>query len=138
MNPGQLITLIITLHFIADFNVQMGGRLHDLKCKEWWDAQLKNASDYDKDQYKYDYLVALWIHSFVWAAITFAPILWLAGDKITTWIVFGANVVMHGMADNAKANWRCLNLLQDQMFHLAQIILAVLFFYKTEALKWLM
>lgn len=127
MNPLQLLTLTILLHLVADYNLQ--GILASMKQKQWWDDQLKNASEEDKKEYKHDFLVALWEHSFMWSAITFAPILWLSGDKITTWLIFGANVLIHGMTDNAKANWKCINLLQDQMLHIGQIMLTVLAFY---------
>jgi hypothetical protein len=40
--------------------------------------------------------------------------------------VFAANVLMHGIVDDLKANRMKINLWQDQLLHMLQIIITVM------------
>lgn len=126
MNTVQLIILILVLHFISDFNLQIGAGLHETKQKEWWTRMFKDHGIIDNKRYRNDWLVCLLIHSFVWTVVTFAPLIWLHGNEFTTYIVLTFEFVIHAMVDHVKANDKIINLAQDQMFHLVQIAIGIM------------
>lgn len=111
---------MIFCHVIADYNLQ--GWLASAKTKEWWQ---KNSPD---ELYKYDYLMALFMHSFSWTFMIILP--WVLFSfsfvcfdiKIYTFL-FLWNLILHIFIDNAKANWKKINLVQDQIIHLLQIFI---------------
>lgn len=117
--PVFIFIVMFVLHVVADFNVQIQGRLNDLKCREWWK---KNAPD---SAYRFDYVCALWLHGMCWAGITFLPVL-LLGDfrKMQEWYVCAViiNATIHAIIDSAKANNRRMNLWADQICHVIQIV----------------
>ena len=111
-----LIFSTILCHIIADFNLQ--GILAMMKQKEWWE---ENSPE---PQYKKDYLVALFAHSFMWACIIMIPSLVICWNHITwfyvLWFVI-LNTIWHATIDDWKANKKCINLVEDQKFHMIQI-----------------
>ena len=123
-----LICLTLFLHFYSDFNLQIGGNLHDMKQQKWWEVQLKanHATSYERKLYRFDWIVALFIHSTVWALVTFAPVIYLLRDQpfVVLPLLVG-NVILHAVIDNAKANYRVISLLSDQLLHLGQIAITL-------------
>lgn len=104
-------------HIIDDYYLQ--GCLANMKQKSWW------ATHAPDSLYKRDYIAALLAHSFSWSFMIYLP--------ITVWcILFGgtwspdviiANMIIHAITDNAKANKKSINLIQDQIIHLVQVII---------------
>ena len=44
-------------------------------------------------------------------------------------LVFVFNIIIHMITDNMKANKKKINLIQDQLIHLAQIVVTFLVFF---------
>lgn len=111
---------MIFCHIIADYNLQ--GWLASAKQKEWW---LKNAPD---RLYRYDYIVALICHSFSWTFVLHIPVffymqfLHIQVPVGVIIIMFAWNIFMHAAIDNEKANNKSINLLMDQICHIAQVV----------------
>lgn len=112
-----LLLTMIFMHIIDDYYLQ--GVLASLKQKKWWE---ENDND---EMYKNDYLMALFMHSFSWAFMIMLPyhiyILIFGGTFYPLLFLF--NLLIHMYIDNAKANRKTINLIQDQTIHLAQIII---------------
>lgn len=110
---------MVFCHIIADYNLQ--GWLASAKQKEWWE---KNAPD---KLYKNDYKMALFMHSFAWSVMVMIPAaIYALYMKEFSWMQFfwfGWNIWMHYFTDDRKANKKQLNLVQDQFWHLWQIVL---------------
>ena len=73
---------------------------------------------------KYDYLAALFMHSFSWTfMIMLIPTIYilLVGGMWSP-LVFVANLAIHLIVDDSKANRKKINLIQDQSIHMIQII----------------
>ena len=131
MDLTMTMLLVLLLHFIADFNLQIGARLNDMKQKDWWGRQFKKLKmeACDTKRYRYDYVCALIIHSFVWSIVTFAPLILCMRNTVGILAVVGLNTLVHAKIDDAKANEHLLNLIKDQVMHLLQIILTVALWY---------
>lgn len=117
MNKLYVIVLILMLlaHFFADFHLQ--GILADMKQEQWWKKQ-----DGYNSKYKHDYLAALAIHSAEWTLWTMMPLILLPHLDLCIFLLLAAlNMVVHSLTDNSKANYKDINLIQDQIIHLAQI-----------------
>ena len=123
-----LITMIF-LHIVDDYYLQ--GWLASAKQKEWWKQNAPNPL------YKYDYVMALFIHSFSWSFVimlipTYCT---LTSQYVTDYNVvsiqiiftFILNLIVHMVTDNAKANRGKINLIQDQLIHMTQIIVTWLY-----------
>ena len=120
MNDGikfLLLMLMIFCHIVDDYYLQ--GWLVSAKQQDWWK---KNCPE---DMYKHDYIVALLMHSFSWTFMVMLP-------SVVYTILFGGtiypllylfNFLLHAFINNMKANWKEINLVQDQVAHLAQIVL---------------
>ena len=111
---------MIFCHTIADYNLQ--GWLASAKQKSWWE---KNAPD---SLYKYDYIAALFMHSFSWSFLIMLP-LFISNELVGTsgmLIAFVINTAVHMLVDNAKANAHKINLWEDQALHMIQIICTAL------------
>ncbi|MEL7656785.1 MAG: hypothetical protein AAGU75_12855 [Bacillota bacterium] len=117
----MLLTMIF-LHIIDDFVLQPLGWLANGKQRSWWK---ENAPE---PKYQYDYLCALFMHSFSWTFMIMIPVAWFQAaplDPLFYW-VFAGNIAVHGTVDHIKANLRKINLIQDQLIHLVQIIITYL------------
>lgn len=117
MNKLYIFVLILMLlaHFFADFHLQ--GILADMKQEQWWRKQEGYNS-----KYKYDYLAALAIHSAEWTLWVMMPLMLLPHLDLGIFLLLAAlNMVVHSLTDNSKANYKDINLIQDQIIHLAQI-----------------
>lgn len=117
-----LLLAMIFLHIVDDYYLQ--GWLASAKQKSWWQ---QNAPD---ELYKYDYIMALFMHSFSWAfMIMIVPSVYalittanVNSVSLAIALVFLTNLSIHMAVDNAKANLKKINLVQDQLLHLVQIV----------------
>lgn len=114
---------MIFCHVIDDYYSQ--GILADLKQKLWWE---NNAPD---KLYRYDYIMALFMHSFSWAFMIMLPLVlyhWTFLYDLETFInvkyilFLVVNITVHGIVDDLKANRYKLNLIQDQSIHVLQVL----------------
>lgn len=122
MSIGFVLLLMIFLHIVDDYYLQ--GWLSSAKQKEWWKKNAPQAL------YKNDYQWALFMHSFSWSFMVMLPIAFVLSFKVHLlfWICFWTNVAIHGIVDDLKANKRKINLITDQMIHIAQIIITLTLF----------
>lgn len=107
---------MIFCHIVDDYYLQ--GWLASAKQRSWWE---QNAPE---KLYKYDYIAALFVHSFSWTfMVMLVPTVYmiLFGG---TWypLLFIGNVLIHMYVDDLKANKKRINLIQDQSIHMLQII----------------
>lgn len=117
-----ILLAMIFLHIIDDYRLQ--GILASMKQKKWWREQ----KDY-KDLYKHDYIIALVEHSFSWSFMIMLPIALALEFSLSWWLVaYIANMCIHAFIDDLKANKFKINLITDQLIHLAQIITTWLVF----------
>lgn len=130
-----ILLWMIFNHVIDDYFLQ--GILATLKQKEYWISEsLKNGENFDKSIYKYDYLMALFMHSFSWTFMIMIPLiigLDFVNVNMSIFIpIFILNLMIHFFTDNAKANLKVINLCQDQFIHMIQIFttwLIIIFIY---------
>lgn len=109
--------LMLLAHFFADFHLQ--GILADMKQEQWW---RKQEGYNNKCKCKYDYLAALAIHSTEWTLWVMMPLMSLPHIDLGIFLLLAAlNMVVHSLTDNSKVNYKDINLIQDQIIHLAQI-----------------
>lgn len=116
---------MLFMHTIADYRTQ--GCLADLKQKSFWQA---NCPD---EMYKYDYIMALFMHSFQWTFMMTLPgvVYWLIYtefDATAYLLIIVANTLVHMVIDHAKANCHLLNLVTDQVCHLIQMAMTLAIF----------
>ena len=104
---------MIFLHIVDDYFLQ-APTLGKLKQKQFWE---ENAPD---KKYKYDYLMALFMHSFSWAFMIMIPTMI---NNCFIWWLLPINLIIHFVVDHLKANLGKLNLIADQSIHLVQIVL---------------
>jgi hypothetical protein len=122
---------MIFCHIIDDYLLQ--NALANLKQKKYWEdymsAHYKNKSLQDSI-YKHDYIVALVCHAFEWSFMINLPIVIYMFHRLDEpkFIIFYSismivNTIIHAFIDNLKANKLSINLVTDQVFHLAQIFI---------------
>lgn len=130
MNAVLALILLFGLHIFADFHLQ--GILASMKQQAWWREQQakENMSEQSFSIYDNDYKVALWIHAFEWAFVTYLPMFVVCvmhRDRLDmTWVYvsfLATNVILHKLVDDGKANEGLLNLLFDQVAHVVQIVI---------------
>jgi len=115
-----ILLCMFFMHIVDDYYLQ--GILASMKQKNWWE---KSAPD---SLYKNDYKMALAEHAFSWTFMMMLPaVVYTAiiGAMLPIWfitILFFLNMAIHALVDNAKANERTINLVQDQSIHFIQII----------------
>ena len=122
MNVFILICMLFA-HVVDDYYLQ--GILASMKQKAWW----KKQESY-KDLYKYDYIVALIMHSFSWAFMVMMPIAFVMSFTITAGFIIAllVNTIVHCIVDNLKANKMKINLVAYQSIHVGQIIATFIVF----------
>lgn len=110
-----ILLVMIFCHIVDDYYLQ--GWLALGKRKKWWEKlELNNP-----EKYKYDYIMALFMHSFSWSfMIMLAPT--LINKELFSLILFIANIIIHMFVDNLKANKMKINLVTDQFIHLLQVV----------------
>ena len=103
-----ILLAMIFCHIVDDYYLQ--GWLASAKQCVWWK---NNAPD---KLYEDDYIMALFMHSFSWTfMIMLIPALLNIGNiSLLFFFVFGINLLIHAIVDNAKANLKKLNLIEDQ------------------------
>lgn len=126
MYPCLLLMTMIFFHIIADFNIQ--GILAQMKQKSFYEQYR-----YKVNLYRYDYIVALLMHSFSWTFMIHIPgimYLILMGkwsmfeNEWTVYLIFFiVHMIIHALTDHSKANWYLINLVMDQTIHILQIII---------------
>lgn len=120
MNKVFVLILMLFFHIVDDYYLQ--GILSSMKQKEWWK---ENAP---QKLYKYDYIVALIMHSFSWAFMIMLPIaLYFTFDiSAAYFLALFFNMSIHCFVDDLKANKKKINLVIDQTIHIVQIVITVL------------
>lgn len=115
-----MILLMVFLHILDDFCLQ--GILASMKQKEWWKENAPGAL------YKYDYLISLFIHSYSWTFMIMLPYAMKMRFHYTAVFIicFVANVLIHSIVDDLKANRHKINLWIDQSIHFLQILITYL------------
>ena len=118
MNIWFVLLLMIFLHVVDDYKLQ-AGVLNNLKQKKFWQ---ENAPD---ELYKKDYIWALIMHSFSWSFMIMLPFAYILNFNLNIpfIVTFVLNLITHAIIDDLKANRHAINLIQDQIFHIIQIIL---------------
>lgn len=118
MNRAFVILWMIFFHIVDDYVLQ-APCLSSLKQRFWWQ---NNAPE---EKYKNDYIWALIMHSFSWAFMIMLPIAYFVSFDIHYGfvIMIAFNTAIHALTDHAKANWKLINLWQDQLIHMAQIFI---------------
>lgn len=117
MTKSFVLLLMVFCHIVDDYYLQAIGPLASMKQRKWWDE------NYPQKLYKYDYLVALLMHSLSWAFMIMLPVaFYMSWDVDVSFVViFVLNTACHAFVDNAKANWLSINLITDQLIHMVQI-----------------
>lgn len=114
-----LFVSMFFLHIVDDYYLQ--GWLADGKNKNWWK---KYCPD---DMYKYDYVICLLEHGFSNSVLIHIPIFFIANSNFIflSIIIF---TLLHAYIDNLKANKKIINLIGDQVLHIACIIVIIFCF----------
>lgn len=116
---AKLFVLLVMLfaHIVDDYYLQ--GVLASMKQKDWW---RKNSPG---EKYKYDYIAALFMHASSWTFMTMLPVaVYLKLNlPVLFFVMLVVNCVIHFCVDDLKANFKKINLVQDQLVHICQIIL---------------
>lgn len=114
------VLFMIFFHIIDDFYLQ--GWLASAKQKKFWQ---ENAPE---KMYRYDYILVLIVHSFSWSFMVMFPILIVSGFEVSSYFVvfLFANIIIHAIVDDLKANQRIINLWIDQLIHIMQILFTAL------------
>ena len=121
-----LFLSVLFCHIVDDYYLQ--GWLASAKQKDWWK---KNAPE---PLYENDYTIALIEHGFSWTFMIHLPVIvYSAIFNISIIpecfiIVFAINWIIHVITDNAKANKKKINLIQDQVIHFLQIVATYIFY----------
>jgi hypothetical protein len=112
-SPFAILPIMIMAHIVDDFYLQ--GILAKLKQRSFW-------KDHPNELYKYDYVVALFIHGLSWSFMILLPIALLQYHNYAVlcliWIL---NALIHSFIDDLKANKLKINLITDQILHFIQI-----------------
>lgn len=123
MSTYFLIPCMIFFHILDDYKLQ-AGVLAMLKQRSYWE---KEAPD---RMYRYDYLMALAMHSLSWGFMIMLPIAIYDGFHVGMEYVvaFIVNAAIHFVVDDLKANRHKINLIVDQCIHLVQILVTAVLF----------
>lgn len=116
MSKAFILLWMLFNHVLDDYFLQ--GCLANMKQRDWW------KTNYPDNKYKYDYIAALFMHSLSWSFMIMLPIATFFSFNIDSFFffMFFTNTVCHMIVDNAKANDKVINLVQDQFAHIVQII----------------
>lgn len=115
MKSILVLFAMIFCHIVDDYYLQ--GILANLKQKSWW----RNQESYNEN-YKYDYIIALIMHSFSWSFMIILPFILIGVNQYVIVISIAINTIIHAFIDDLKANKKRINLVQDQAIHLLQIL----------------
>lgn len=117
MNKAFIVLCMLFGHFVADYCLQ--GWLASAKQKSYWE---KNNP---QELYKYDYMCALFMHSFSWSFMIMLPIAYFISFNIDIYFITFVivNTILHVRIDDWKANEGTINLWGDQILHMVQIFI---------------
>lgn len=117
-----VVLLMLFFHIVDDYHFQ--GILASMKQKEWWQEHAPQQS------YRYDYIMALIMHSLSWSFMIMLPIASVNSFDVgmNFALVFMINTILHGFVDDLKANRKKINLIIDQSIHLLQIAVTAILF----------
>lgn len=121
----KILSLMMLLHIIDDFVLQPIC-LSKLKQRKWWEENIKGSSELKK--YKDDYITALIIHSLSWSIMIHLPLFLIITNEIWLSISIAINMIIHCVVDDLKANYKKINLTEDQSVHMIQILITFLLF----------
>ena len=121
--------IMLFMHTIADFVLQTTC-LSDLKQIKKWNEFTKDMFDEDVEEtmYRNDYVAALLIHSFMWAFMTFVPLLLIGQNYWLLILIIVVNSIIHLLIDNIKANFYLISLCKDQCWHINQILISFIIY----------
>lgn len=124
MSKTFVVLLMLFFHIVDDYRLQ--GILASMKQKEWWQEHAP------QQLYRYDYIMALVMHSLSWSFMIMLPIAIVSDFNVGIGFViaFVINAILHGVVDDLKANKKKINLIGDQSFHLLQIALTAIMFVR--------
>lgn len=118
-----ILISMLFCHIIDDYCLQ--GILASMKQKSWWEK------NYPNEQYKNDYLMAMFMHSASWSFMILLPISIYAlinffsnSFWIYWFVALIVNLSIHMIVDDFKANKLRINLVTDQIIHMIQIIIS--------------
>lgn len=120
MNTYFVVIWMLFMHVTDDYVLQ--GILSQLKQKKYWKEHAP------EEMYKYDYMMALIMHAISWSFMIMLPIAYAYNFVIdeTFLVVFSLNASIHAIVDDEKANKFHINLITDQLIHIAQIALTAM------------
>ena len=122
MNIAVFVLILMLLaHLLADYPLQ--GWLAQAKARKYWENSPKKN--------RFDHIPALICHGAMWAILVGLPpvmatLLWGVGTPQLIWLFYlfiPVNAFAHCSIDHCKATYGAINLWQDQLFHLAQILI---------------
>lgn len=107
---------MLFLHVVDDWYLQ--GKLGSMKQKFWWEEHAPDV------RYRKDYVIALLIHGFSWAFLMMLPLTMFVYLQRQVWYpsAYIVNMSLHSYVDHLKCNKFCINLIEDQVFHVIQIV----------------
>ncbi len=119
-----LILLMVFCHIVDDYYLQ--GILASMKQRDWWKDHAPER------KYRYDYFMALAMHSLSWSFMIMLPIAFATNFDVGLKFIsmFGLNAILHGFVDDLKANKKKISLVVDQSIHLLQILITAIIFIK--------
>ena len=112
-----VLIVMFFCHIVDDYYLQ--GILAKMKQKKWWQEVAPQRL------YRYDYIVALIMHSISWSFAIMFPLAVYRNFQLAPifYILFGINIIIHAITDHIKANMLKINLIEDQSIHIIQIVL---------------
>ena len=107
---------MVFCHIVDDYYLQ--GCLALMKQISWWKEHAP------QDLYKHDYVMALAMHSMSWSFMIMLPISINMSFQcgLLFLVLFIINACVHFAVDDLKANKGKINLITDQIIHIAQIV----------------
>ena len=84
--------------------------------------------DMEETMYRNDYVAALLTHSFMWAFMTFVPLLLIGQNYWLLILIIVVNSIIHLLIDNIKANFYLISLCKDQCWHINQILISFIIY----------
>lgn len=125
MSIWFVLVAMLFMHVLDDYGLQ-SRCLAFLKQRDYWQKEAP------EEKYKYDYIVALFMHGLSWAFMIMLPIAFALNFNIGFGFIFMfvLNTFMHAWIDDLKANKKVINLWVDQACHMIQIASTFILFVR--------
>lgn len=130
-----LLFIMFFLGIVAEFNMQ--GKLLKLKSEQWWDQQLARydlPDDFPDSRqahkmYRFDFLVGLILHGFLWSFMILLPLLVLMFVKNDFYVLayvlcLIGNTAIHAFVSHLMCNRFIINLAEEQIGRIIQILVS--------------